>query len=218
MNKDEKYIITINRELGSGGRTIGRKLAEKLGVEFYDKALIKALEDKFNLTFEEIEKLKGRNHSWWEDFKRIARIGEGWGAGSGLQYYQVDPESMPDMLTTAEIFKAETDILQGIAEEESCVIVGRCAFDIFRHHPNALKIFIHSPEEKRIKRIVDKYGVSSADAKLMIVDNDYTRELYTKTYTGTEWYDARNYDVTLDVSAFGLNGSVDYLMALVGDE
>ena len=52
----------------------------------------------------------------------------------------------------------------------------------------------------------------------MIVDNDYTRELYTKTYTGTEWYDARNYDVTLDVSAFGLNGSVDYLMALVGDE
>ena len=98
------------------------------------------------------------------------------------------------------------------------MVVGRCAFDIFKNHPNALKIFIHSPEDKRIKRIMEKYGVSSADAKLMIVDNDYTRELYTKTFTGSEWYDARNYDVSLDVSAFGLNGTVDYLLALVGED
>ena len=80
-----------------------------------------------------------------------------------------------------------------------------------------LKIFLHSPMEKRIKRIVNKYGVSEADAKLMIVDNDYTRELYTKKYTGSEWFDARNYDISLDVSKFGLNGSVDYLLAFVGE-
>ena len=83
MNKNEKFVITINRELGSGGRTVGRKLAEKLGVEFYDKLLIQELEKKYNLTFEEIEKLKGRNHSWWEDFKRVARIGEGWHVAPG---------------------------------------------------------------------------------------------------------------------------------------
>ena len=78
MKKDEKFVITINRELGSGGRTIARKVADRLGVALYDKVLIKTLEEKYNLTSEEIEKLKGHSHSWWEDFKRVARLGEGW--------------------------------------------------------------------------------------------------------------------------------------------
>ena len=77
MKKDEKFVITINRELGSGGRTVGEKLAAKLGVPFYDKALIKALQEKYNLSVEEIERMKGRSHSWWADFKRIVSIGEG---------------------------------------------------------------------------------------------------------------------------------------------
>ena len=77
MNKNEQFVITINRELGSGGRTVGEILAKKLGVSFYDKALIKALEEKFNLTADEIEKLKGRKTRWWEDFKRVADIGNG---------------------------------------------------------------------------------------------------------------------------------------------
>ena len=78
MNKNEQFVISINRELGSGGRTVGRKLAEKLGVEFFDKAIIKGLEKRYNLSLEEIEKLRGRKHNWWEDFKRIVRIGEGY--------------------------------------------------------------------------------------------------------------------------------------------
>ena len=67
MNKNEKFVITINRELGSGGRTVGRKLAEKLNVEFYDKTLIRELTEKFNLTVEEVEKMKGRSHTWWSE-------------------------------------------------------------------------------------------------------------------------------------------------------
>ena len=78
MNKNEKFIISINRELGSGGRTIGSMLATRLGVPFYDKALIKALEEKYNLTLEEIETLKGRSHSWWADFKRVMGMGYSW--------------------------------------------------------------------------------------------------------------------------------------------
>jgi len=73
MNKNEQFVITINRELGSGGRTVGRLLAEKLGVPFYDKAVIKALQEKYNLTTAEIERLKGRKHSWWADVERIMR-------------------------------------------------------------------------------------------------------------------------------------------------
>ena len=75
MNKNEKFVISINRELGSGGRTVGRILAEKLGVHFYDKAVIKALEEKYQLNEEVIEKLKGRKHNWWGDFERIVQIG-----------------------------------------------------------------------------------------------------------------------------------------------
>ena len=70
MKLSEQFVITINRELGSGGRTIGEKLAEKLGVPFYDKALIQGLKEKYELTTEEIERLKGQQHNWWADFKR----------------------------------------------------------------------------------------------------------------------------------------------------
>ena len=97
MNKNEKFVITINRELGSGGRTVGEKLAAKLGVSFYDKALIKALTEKYHLTVEEIEKLKGRKHSWWADFKRTLSIGQ---SASSSQYYKVEMGEEPDLLTT----------------------------------------------------------------------------------------------------------------------
>ena len=95
------------------------------------------------------------------------------------------------------------------------MIVGRCGFYIFKDHPNALKIFVHSSEDCRKRRIADKYGLDLRDAAAMVVDNDYSRELYTKTYTGCEWTDARNYDVSLDVRKFGINGAVDFLMKCI---
>ena len=140
MNKNEKFVITINRELGSGGRTVGRKLAEKLGVKFFDKALIKTMEEKYNLTVEEIEKLKGRQTYWWEDFAKVMRIGE-----PEIRLYEDKLGKEPEKLTTENVFKAETEILEGIAEEESCVLAGRCGFFVFRNHPNHLSIFIQCP-------------------------------------------------------------------------
>ena len=215
MNKYEKYVITINRELGSGGRTVGRKLAEKLGVEFYDKALIKGLEEKFNLTFEEIEKMKGRNHSWWEDFKRVARIGEGWGIGNGQQYYQADPVNMPDLLTTDEIFKAETDILQGIAEDESCVIAGRSAFFVFRNHPNHLSILIQASLPLRVERLMRKQQVTEEVARKTIEKVDKMRENYVMKYTGTSRYDTRNYDLVFKVDGKTEDEIVNQILSFI---
>jgi cytidylate kinase len=117
--------------------------------------------------------------------------------------------------TSRELFKAQADVIWQIANQESCVIIGRCGFHIFRNHPNALKIFIHSTDECLKRRIAEKYGLDERDAGAMIVDNDYSRELYTKTFTGTEWTDARNYDITLDVRKFGVNGAVDFLMKCI---
>ena len=111
MKLDKLFVITINRELGSGGRTVGRKLAEKLGVEFFDKALIKALQEKYHLSVEEIEKLKGRKQGWWADFKRTMTGGE----GTSVQYYLPKMGDEPELLDTDAMFKSETEILKGLS-------------------------------------------------------------------------------------------------------
>ena len=124
MKLSEQFVITINRELGSGGRTIGEKLAEKLGVPFYDKALIQGLKEKYELTTEEIERLKGQQHNWWADFKRSLKIMPSYAAPQLIS----GKTSIPDFLITDDIFQSETEILKGIAADESCVIAGRSGF------------------------------------------------------------------------------------------
>jgi cytidylate kinase len=153
MNRNENFVITINRELGSGGRTIGEILAHKLGVSFYDKALIKALEEKYNLTAEEIEKMKGREIRWWEGFKRVVGVGDGL---IDSKFCLTEYEKEPDVLTTENVFKAETEILHEIAKEESCVIAGRCGFFVFRNHPNHLSVLIQAPMAYRVARVATK--------------------------------------------------------------
>ena len=114
--------------------------------------------------------------------------------------------------TSHKLFDAQAEAIRQIASQESCVIVGRCGFHIFRNHPNALKIFVHADDHCRKRRIAEKFGLDEADAAAMIVDNDYSRELYTKTFTGSDWTDARNYDMTLNVRRFGVNGAVDFIL------
>ena len=183
MNLNEKFVITINRELGSGGRTVGRKLAEKLDVPFYDKALIKALEKKYHLTVEEIERLKGRDHGWWADFKRVVSIGK---SVSDEIYYQVEIGEEPDLLTTDEMFKAEREILKGIAEDESCVIAGRSGFHVFRNHPNHLSVLIQM------------------------------RENYVKKYTKSSRYDTRNYDLVISADGKTEDEITDLILRYIG--
>ena len=215
MKKDEKFVITVNRELGSGGRTIARKVAEKLGVALYDKVLIKSLEEKYNLTTEEIEKLKGSNHPWWEDFKRVASIGGSWILEHSPYHSPEDVKSLFDQPTTDELYKAETEILQGIAENESCVITGRSAFDVFRAHPNHLSIFIQASLPYRVNRVMRKQNVSRDTARKIIEKVDKMRENYVKKYTGTSRYDTRNYDLVVYADCLSEEEIVDIIMKYI---
>ena len=115
MRRNEKFVIAINRELGSGGRTVGRNLAERLHVEFYDKALIKTLEERYSLTVEEIEKLKGRSHNWLAELKRSLFASEGMAVTSN--YILAVPGDKPVQPTTYDMFEAEQEILKNIAED-----------------------------------------------------------------------------------------------------
>ena len=213
MKKNEKYVITINRELGSGGRTVGLKLAEKLGVQFYDKAVVKAIEEKYNLNVEEIEKLKGKKHNWWSDLKRVVSVG---GGIMGVPYYSVSEGEVTVKTTTDEMFRTETQILKGIAEEESCVLAGRSGFFVFRDHPNHLSILIQASMESRIKRLMGKQNISEAEIRKTINKVDEMRENYVNRYTGTSRYDTRNYDIVLRADGKTEDELVDIIMQYIG--
>ncbi len=213
MKKNEKYVITINRELGSGGRTVGLKLAEKLGVQFYDKAVVEAIEEKYNLNVEEIEKLKGKKQNWWSDLKRVVSVG---GGIMGVPYYSVSEGEVTVKTTTDEMFRTETQILKGIAEEESCVLAGRSGFFVFRDHPNHLSILIQASMESRIKRLMGKQNLSEAEARKTINKVDEMRENYVNRYTGTSRYDARNYDIVLRADGKTEDELVDIIMQYIG--
>lgn len=211
MNKNERFVITINRELGSGGRTVGRKLAERMGVEYYDKAVIKGLQEKFNLTIEEIEKLKGHKYGWWASFKRQMT---GSVVSSNMYIPRVANEA--DKLNTHKVFQAETEILKGIAADESCIVAGRSGFFVFRDHPNHLSILIQASMESRIKRLMGKQNLSEAEARKTINKVDEMRENYVNRYTGTSRYDARNYDIVLRADGKTEDELVDIIMQYIG--
>ena len=202
MNKEEKFIITISRQFGTGGHEIGAELARRLGVKLLDKQILNEVASRFCTVENAVEKIEARNPLWRDDFTNFYR-----NYMANAEYNGQEQDQ-----TSHALFRAQADAIRRIAAEESCVIVGRCGFDIFAEHPNALKIFIHSSLDCRKRRIAEKYDISEHDAAAMIVDNDYSRELYTKTFTGRDWTDATNYDISLDVRKFGVNGAVDFLM------
>ena len=167
---------------------MGRLLAEKLGVPFYDKAVIKALQEKYRISPEEIERLKGRKHGWWADVERILKID----SGMSIDYYMPKKGDAPDLVTTDEMFKTETLILQDLAAEESCVVAGRSGFHVFRQHPNHLSVLIQASMEHRMERVARKQNITEEEARKTIERVDKMRENYVKKYTGTSRYDTRN--------------------------
>ena len=206
MNKEEKFVITISRQFGTGGHEIGAEIARRLGVKLLDKQIMNEMAVRFGGMEDAVEKLEAGNPLWRDDFTSFYRQ-----YMRGIEYNGQEHDQ-----TSHRLFEAQAEAIRRIADVESCVLIGRCGFHIFRNHPNALKIFIHADDDVRKKRIGRKYDISESDAGAMIVDNDYSRELYTKTYTGSEWMDARNYDVSLNVKQFGVNGAVDFLMNVIG--
>ena len=214
MDKNQKYVITINRELGSGGRTVGRKLAEKLNVPFYDKALINELKKKFNLDTEQIEKLKSGKSDWWREFINSALyLGQGM---NELWYYQRMTGKEGYLVTSNDMFEQDKEILTKVAEEESCIIAGRSGFSVFANHPNHLSVLIQAPLEHRIQRIMSKQELSREEAEKIIKKVDEMRENYVKKYSGTSRYDTRNYDLVINMEGKTEDEAVDLILQYIG--
>ena len=213
MNTNEPFVITISRELGSGGRTVGRKLAAALNVRYSDKELVEQLMKQFNLSASGLEQLKGKKKNWMADFITfVAPVPKvGMLVDTDSRYVQ---EFRPD-LTTDDVFKAETEILRGIAEEGSCVIAGRSGFFVLDNHPNKLDIFITASMEHRLERVMRKQQLDREQAEEVIGRIDQMRDNYVKRYTGKTRYDLRNYDLVLNMDRLSEDDAVQLILAYI---
>lgn len=213
MKLNDPFVITISREVGSGGGTVGRKLAEKLNVHYSDKQLIHALEEKFNLTSGSIEHLKSTKKNWFTDlFEQVAPIPKVTMKVGGYTFSREFQETV----TVQDIYDAEVEILNAIADEGSCVIAGRSAFFVLKDRPNKVDIFITASKEHRIERIMAKQNMNREEAIALIKRIDEGRDNYVKRYTDLSRYDMRNYDLILDMDYLSEDDAVDMILTFIG--
>lgn len=197
-------IYTIGRELGSGGYTVGKKLAERLGIKLYDKELLTqaAKESGFCEEIFENQDEKPTNSFLYSLVMDTY---------SGGNYFSAPFLDMP---LNQKVFLAQFDTIKKIAEqEESCVIVGRCADYALASNPDCLNIFVHADMDVRIKRISKRENITENKAKDMIQKKDKQRSSYYNYYTSKKWGDARSYDLTLNTTKISPEECVDIILA-----
>ncbi len=189
-------IITISRQFGSGGRTVGKQLAARLGIPCYDQELIEKLAQASGFTPEMVAKQQEASpySSRWAFV-----LSEGQFMGASIQ---------------DQLWQLQREIILDLAEKGSCVIVGRCADVILKDYADCLTVFIHARKEKRAKRIVEVYGETEVAIEKRIRDKDKRRAVYYEFYTGQTWGLAENFHVALDSGELGIERCTDTLTAL----
>lgn len=212
MKLNDPFVITISREVGSGGGSVGRKLAEKLNVRYSDKQLIQALEERFNLTRSSIEHLKSTKKNWFSDlFEQVAPIPKATIKVGGYTFSREFPEAV----TVQDIYEAEEEILNAIADQGSCVIAGRSAFFVLKDRPNKIDIFITASKEHRIERIMAKQNIGREEAIQLMEKIDKGRDNYVHRFTGLSRYDMRNYDLILDMDYLTEDEAVEKIVSFI---
>ena len=186
-------IITISREFGSGGRTIGRKVAEKLGIPCYDQEIIEKIAQKSGFC-EEFIREKGEY------------------ASSGSKFFNAISASYANGLSMQDKLWIEQErVITEIAQKEDCVIIGRCADVILQGKADCLKVFIHASIQKRAERVEKLYGLREESTERRLKDKDKRRKAYYQYYTDVEWGDVGNYHLCLDSGELGIEKCVDII-------
>lgn len=197
-----KYVISISREYGSGGRLIGKRLAAQLGIPCYDRTIIQKTAEKSGLSPEFIARAEERARSFFHvSFLPI---------GNGNPSFGHD--GIP---VTHQAFFAQAEVIHELADAGPCVIVGRCSDYVLEDHPNCLKVFIHADVECRKERCIKEYGVAPENIQKEIAKTDKGRANYYSYYTGHQWGDMHKYDLTVNTSLVGVEGAVELIDTLV---
>ncbi|MEG1730037.1 MAG: cytidylate kinase-like family protein [Oscillospiraceae bacterium] len=195
-----KTVITISREFGSGGRTIAKQLAERLGYAYYDKALVERIAEESGYSKEFVE-TRGEDATSTSSFLfNLARSGSGGYDGA------------PGI--SDKLFIIQHNLIKKLAGEGPCVIVGRCSDYILKDEPNALHVFIHADKKFKANRIVELYGERDAEPERRLEEKDKKRIVYYKNYTGRTWGMSTNYDLCMDSGKLGIENCVDVIVKL----
>ena len=185
----KNIVITISREYGSGGRYIGRLIADKLGIKFYDKDFVKALSEKTGLSEEYIENNEQKR-------KSLDTLNNGY-------YFNLS--------NSDELFVEESELIKDIAKKESCVIIGRCSDFILRDQNNVINIFVYSTMEDKMNRAIEMYGIDPKDAEKTIKNADKQRSNHYKHYTGQKWGEPQNYDLCISSNLLGVEKTAQFI-------
>ena len=203
----EKLIITLGRQTGSGGRRIGEMLAERLGVKCYGKELLDRASKESGLCKELLE----HNDEKPTNSFLYSLV---------MDTYSLGYSSSPyvDMPINQKIFLAQFDSIRNLAKSESCIIVGRCADYALAGVPGVVSVFVSADEEDRLARIEKKNGVSPDKAREIMLKMDKRRSSYYNYYSNKRWGDSRSYDLCINSSRLGLEGTVDMILTFAEKE
>ena len=192
-----KKIITISRQFGSGGRSIGKEVAEKLGYDYYDSELVTQVAEE-----------TGLHPSYIEDAGEYA-------PGKSILSYAFSSGASPGSMNASDyLWSAQCSVILELAEKGNCVIVGRCADYILRDRDDCLNVFIHANKEYRAKHIVERYGVRDKSPEKRLEEKDSKRKVNYKYFTGRVWGNIENYHISLDSSALTPEKCVDIIVDL----
>ena len=198
----KRVIITIGRQYGSGGAEVGKKLGQRLGLDVYDKEILKMTSDESGIR---------------ESYFHLADER----AGKRLLYKIVQsmiPENSPpsmgaDMVSEDNLFRFQSGVIKKLAQEESCIFIGRCADHVLAGTENLIRVFIYADMDARVNRIREKGYYKEEEILKNIRRMDKARREYHRYYTGKDWEDMGNYDIMLDSSKLGTDGCVECILA-----
>lgn len=197
----ENFVITVGRQFGSCGKEIGHALAKRFNIAFYDKELIALASKESGLCQEFFEKA---------DEKNSGNLLQAFAAG-----FTFGPFQYNDFLSNDKLFQIQSDVIRKVANEHSCVIVGRCADYILRDNKRCINIFIHADMEEWVKTVMNRQHIPEQEARELVRKMDKTRPNYYNFYSDKEWGVAASYHLSVDSSLLGVEGTVDFIEQFV---
>lgn len=198
----KKVIFTIARQYGSGGKTVGKMLADELGINFYNQEILQLASEDSGIRLELFNQAdeKLRNNPLWGSQTRVYRGG-------------VITPDRDDFVSAENLFNYQAKVIKELAEKESCVIVGRCADFVLKDRDDVMSVYVHAPMDYCIDRGMERNSMSKREMEKFIIKTDKYRGNFYHYYTGNSWYDARNYDLCLDSSKLGFDKCVEAIKA-----
>ncbi len=204
MSHESPLVITISRELGSGGAYIGHKLAEKLDLFYADHVIITRTAEKLSVFEEDVAPHEEKITSFWQNF---------WENTTLHEFYSEAVGSFRP--TTARIFQTESEVIQQIAQERPTVVIGRGGFHVLRDLPNVVNIYLHGDIDARARRLVEVQGITELEAKTQIASGDKERMRYIKKFTKKDWANVNNFDLAIDTGKIGFDNALEIILKYI---